>query len=147
MTRTLLVLATLAALPAWAVGEHISVTGPAKEQLSETLCISMECKAGNDFTVSSKLVGEQMELRVVGPDGTVRLTMKAATNGQGRMSSCDAMSATSQLVHAIETPFTPSKVVEAAPAKKAVKLSAKSKLAKRQLHAPIRVAARMRARG
>lgn len=143
MKRIFPILALLTALPAWAVGEHIAVTGPAREQLSETLCISMECVAGaHDYTVTSKVVGAQMELKVLGPDNGVRLTLKTPLNGNGRLASSDAMTATSQLVHAIETPFVPK---AAALEKKPVKKSAK--LAKRHLHAPIRVAARMRARG
>ncbi len=140
--RTFLILAFLASLPAWAVGEHISVTGPARDQLKETLCISMECVPGaSDFTVSSKVVGAQMELKVLGPSGEVRLTLKTPVSDNGRLASSDAMTATSQLVHAIETPFTPTKAAVEKPAAK------KTKLAKRHLHAPIRVAARMRARG
>ena len=145
MMRTLPVLALLISVPAWAVGEHIAVTGPAREQLSETLCISMECVPGSsDFTVSSKLVGAQMELSVVGPDGRVRLSLKAPLNGNGRLASSEVMTATSQLVHAIETPFVGKEVAEA-PAKKVAKKQ--SKLAKRRLHAPVQVATRMRARG
>ena len=142
MMRTLLTLVFLTCLPAWAVGEHISVTGPAREQLSETLCISMECVQGaHDYTVTSKVVGSQMELKVLGPDGAVRFTLKAPASDNGRLASSDAMSATSQLVHAIETPFAGKAAVEKPALKKA------PKLAKRHLHAPIRVAARMRARG
>ena len=141
MKRTLPILALLASLPAWAVGEHISVTGPAREQLSETLCISMECNGGTDYTVASKVVGAQMELKVLGPDGGVRLTLKMPAIGN-RMASSDAMSATSQLVHAIETPFV------APPVKAAVEKPAKkTKVAKHHLNPPIRVASRMRARG
>ena len=145
MMRTFLNLALLASLPAWAVGEHIAVTGPAHDQLSETLCISMECSAGHDYTVTSKLVGTQMELKVLGPDSGVRFSMKLPTNGDGRLNSSDAMTATSQLVHAIETPFDAKAAAALEKDSKPAKKSAK--LAKRHLHAPVRVAARMRARG
>src|SRR4051794_13410967 len=101
MMRSLLpVAALLASLPAWAVGEHIAVTGPAKDQMSETLCISMECGKGRDYTVASKVIGEQMELKVLGPDGSTRFTMKTPLNANGRIGASDAMTATAQLVHA-----------------------------------------------
>jgi hypothetical protein len=146
MIRSLPVLAILVSLPAWAVGEHIAVTGPAQDQLKESLCISMECgKGGHDFTVTSKLVGDQMELRLLGPDGAARFTQLVPVNGSRQMASTDAMAATSQLVHAIENPTAAKATVEKAekPAK-----SVKAKFAKKlKLHAPIRVAARMRDRG
>ena len=142
MVRTIPLFALLAAMPAWAVGEHIAVTGPAREQLSETLCISMECvTSGADYTVTSKVVGKKMELKVLGPSGDVKLTLKNDLNEFGRLSASDAMSATSQLVHAIENPSTVKAAVEK-PAKKKL-----NRWAKRHLHAPIRVAARMRSRG
>lgn len=141
MKRLLPALALLAGLPAWAVGEHIEVTGPAREQLSETLCISMECGTGaHDYTVSSKVVGEQMELKVIGSDGAPRLILKSALNPAGRMASSDVMTAASQLVRAIEAPL-PANADVAPPAKKPVKV------VKRHVHAPVRVASRMRARG
>lgn len=144
MIRALTVAALAASLPAWAVGEHISVTGPAKEQLKETLCISMECKAGADFTVSSRVVGSQMELKVSGPSGT-RFTTLLPLNGDGRLSNSDAMTATSQLVQAIESP-APQKAEKAAlekPAKKPSKW-AKAHASKRKFGKAIRVASASR---
>jgi hypothetical protein len=138
--RTLLVLSFLASLPAWAVGEHIAVTGPAKDQLSETLCISMECAGSNDYIVSSKVVGDEMQLKVTGADGLVRLTLKTPVGPNGRLASSDAMSATSQLVHAIETPYSASKAVAEKVEKKPAK---KAKYAKHHVAKPVRVAARM----
>ena len=132
-------------MPAWAVGEHIAVTGPAKEQLSETLCISMECvKGAHDFTVTSKVVGKKMELKVLGPSGDVKFSMKQDLNEFGRLSSSDAMSATSLLVHAIENPSASKAAMEKPAKKKKLNKWAKSK---RKLNNPVRVAARMRSRG
>ena len=133
----------LASAPAWAVGEHIAVTGPAREQLRETLCISMECGPGaSDYTVTSKLVGEQMELKVLGPNGTVRFTLMTPTSGAGKLSASDAMNASTRLVHAIENPNeAKAKVTASKVTKKSVKL------AKRPSRAPFKVASRMRARG
>lgn len=103
MIRALTFTALLAALPAWAVGEHITVTGPAKDQLKETLCISMECKGGGDYVVSSRVVGAQMELKVSGPSGP-RFTTLLPLGEDGQLSNSDAMTATSQLITAIENP-------------------------------------------
>src|SRR5688572_15331493 len=104
MNRALSLLALVASLPAWAVGEHISVSGPARELLSQTLCISMECGKTGDYSVTSKLVGQKMELKVVGPSG-VRLTLSLPATDDGRLSNSDALTATSQLVQAIENPL------------------------------------------
>jgi len=139
--RTLPIVALLASLNAWAVGEHIAVTGPAKDQMSETLCISMECGKGHDYTVASKLVGEQMELKVLSPDGSVRFTLKTPVNANGRIGASDAMTATAQLVHAIENPAPEKAAAVEKPAR------AKVAAAKHKVHAPVRVAARMRSRG
>lgn len=132
MIRALTLSILLASASAWAVGENIAVTGPAREQLSETLCISMDCmKGGADYTVSSKLVGSKMELKVTGPSG-VRLSLLLETNGDGRLANSDAMTATSQLIQAIENPVAPkaaaavekpaAPVAKKAPSKKAAKL-------------------------
>ena len=87
MIRALSVLALVASLPAWAVGEHITVSGPAKEQLSETLCISMECTAGGDYVISSKVIAGKMELKVMGPSGPrLTLSLPLADDEIGRAS-------------------------------------------------------------
>ncbi len=145
MIRALAAFTLVASLPAWAVGEHIAVTGPAREQLSETLCISMECSAGGDYTVSSKLVGNKMELKVVGPSGP-RFSVTLPVDENGRLLNSDAMTATSQLVQAIENPQVAKEaaptVAKPAVAKKAKLAKATSKKAK-----PVRVAARKVTRG
>lgn len=144
MIRALTFLALVASVPAWAVGEHISVSGPAKDQLSETLCISMECSARGDYTITSKVVGSKMELKVVGPSGP-RFSLALPLADDGRMSNSDAMTATSQLVQAIENPVAVKEVVEKSPAKK--KVSKYAKAAKKKTAKPMRVAARKISRG
>ena len=145
MIRALSLLALVSSLPAWAVGEHIAISGPAREQLSETLCISMECNAGTDYAVSSKIVGSKMELKVSGPGGT-RLSLSLPVNDDGRLANSDAMTATSQLVQAIEAPAS---MKEAAAEKPAVTKKKPSKLAaaKHKLAKPVRVASRKLSRG
>ncbi len=145
MIRALPLFALVASLPAWAVGEHLNVTGPAREQLSETLCISMECGKGGDYTVSSKVVAGRMELKVLGPSGP-RLTLTLPINDDGRLANSDAMTATSQLVSAIENPVV---AKEAAAAEKpAVKKGVKlAKATKHKVAKPVRVAARKLSRG
>lgn len=150
MIRALTVSILLASASAWAVGENIAVTGPASQQLSQTLCISMDCvKAGADYTVSSKLVGSKMELKVTGPSG-VRLSLLLETAGDGQLANSEAMSATSQLIQAIENPVAPKApaAVEkpAAPVKNAKKLARALKGSKKTQNA-VRVAARKLSRG
>ena len=146
MIRALAFLALVSAAPAWAVGEHITVSGPAKEQLSETLCISMECNAGGDYTVLSRLVAGKMELKVLGPSGP-RMTLMLATTGDGRLFNSDAMMATSQLVQAIENPVAAKEAVAEKPAAKAKKSAKLAKAAKVKVAKPVRVAARKLSRG
>ena len=152
MNRALPLLALVASLPAWAVGEHIAVTGPAREQLSETLCISMECGKSGDYTVSSKVVGGKMELKVLGPSGP-RFSLSLPLTGDGRLANSDAMTATSQLVQAIESPASVKQPAaeKAKVAKKSGKAGKYSKLAKAskkgKLAKPVRVAARKLSRG
>lgn len=146
MIRALTILALVAAAPAWAVGEHVSISGPAREQLSQTICISMECAGGDDYLISTKRVGGKMELKVSGPSGP-RLTLTLPINDDGRLANCDAMSATSQLIQAIEAPAVAREV--AAVEKQAGKV-ARAKVArapKRVLAKPVRVAARKLSRG
>src|SRR5947209_3909137 len=97
MVRTALVLMALMAAPAGAVGEKIILPGPAQpfaSQISETLCVSMECVAdksgGLDATVTGKLIKpkkgqSQVELQVVSATGAVKATVKAPVNDAGRM--------------------------------------------------------------
>jgi hypothetical protein len=151
MIRLLSILALVAAAPAWAVGEHISVTGPAREQLSETLCISMECNGGADYTIASKQVGGKMELKVVGPSG-IRLSLTMAINVDGRLANSDAMTATSQLIQAIEAPVVAKETAAVEKAEKASAAKAKAKVktakaVKKPAARPVRVAARKLSRG
>ena len=80
MVRTALVLMTvLVAAPAWAVGERVSLPKglPFSEQLKETLCISMECGAGTDATVTAKVIkGNKAEIKVLSPSGCLLYTSR-----------------------------------------------------------------------
>ena len=90
---------------AFAVGERISVKGELGDQLRETLCVSMECAAdGSDATVSARVVKNQVEVKVLGADGRVRLEQKLPANAEGRLSSTDLVAATSAIFKAIESP-------------------------------------------
>ncbi len=144
MIRVLSFIAVVGSSPAWAVGEHVAVSGPASEQLSQTICISMECVKGGDYTVSSKAVGGKMELKVTGPGGP-RLSLSLPINDDGRLSNSDAMAATSQLVQAIEAPAG-SKSAEKTGVKSAVKKKARFAKA-HKLAKPVRVASRKVSRG
>lgn len=146
MRRLFLLAGLIGSSPAWAVGEHLTVTGPGREQLSETLCISMECNAGGDYTVTSRLVAGKMELKVLGPSGP-RLTLMVATSGDGRLVNSDAMTATSQLVQAIENPVVAKEAVTSKPAVKAKKSAKLAKASKAKVAKPVRVAARKLSRG
>ncbi len=145
MIRVLSFVTLVASIPAWAVGEPISITGPARDQLSQTLCISMECgQRGGDYVVTSKVVAGKMELRVVGPSG-LRLSLMMPLTDDGRLTNSDAMTATSQLVHAIETPAAAKEaIVEKRPAAKKSKLA---KSTKQKGPKPMRLAARKLSRG
>jgi hypothetical protein len=106
---SLAVIATLAALPAFATGERIFVSGQgaAVDQLKETLCLSMECVASKDgveAVVSAKVAGDNIELRVTGSDGSVRMTQRVAALDDGRFGSTDLVSSTSKIFKAIEQP-------------------------------------------
>ncbi len=147
--QSLLVVAGLVSMPAWAVGERIIVSGAADAQLKETLCISMECvsskSGGYSALVESKtLKSGGVEIRVVGADGKVRTTQRVPMSDQGRLSSTDLVSATSEIVTAIEDPNHRAKADEQAAAKPAKK---KVKLAKKHSHGlkGIRLAARAHA--
>ena len=144
MIRALAVVGLLTSVPAWAVGEHISITGPAHEQLSQTLCISMECGKSGDYTVSSKRVGEKMELKVLGPSG-LRLSLSLPVNADGQMANSDAMTASAKLVQAIESPVVKEAAAQKPAAKK--KLGKWAKDSKRKLAKPVRLASRKLARG
>jgi hypothetical protein len=105
----LAVVATLAALPAFATGERIFIAsqGVAADQLKETLCLSMECAASKDgveVTVTAKAAHDAIELKVVGADGAVRLTQRVPALDDGRFSSTDLVSSTSKIFKAIESP-------------------------------------------
>jgi hypothetical protein len=104
-----LTLALLAA-PAWATGERLLVSGPAAEQLKETLCVSMECvslqesrERGLDVTVEAKAAKGGLLIEVSGANGKHYATVKAPLS-EGRLGSTDLVSATSAIIRAIENP-------------------------------------------
>ncbi len=132
--RSLLLLAAVVSLPAFATGERVLVT-PANSALAETLCVSMTCgNAGaHDAIVTTKPVkgGAAVEVTVTSPTGQVRFVQQATLNEQGQVSSTDLMRLTALVVQAIENPKalpapTPAKAAVAkAPAKGAKRLPGK----------------------
>jgi len=142
------VLAGLMAMPAYAVGERIIVTGASEAQLKETLCISMECvsqgqakASGYSAMIESKATKTGVEIRVLGADGKVRTSQKVPMGDSGRLSSTDLVSATSEIMTAIEDPNHRAKAEE-----KTEKAPAKSKkVAKKHPMKGIRLASRAHA--
>jgi len=136
MVRSALVLMTfLLAAPAWAVGERISVPkGHAfSEQLRETLCISMECGAGTDASVTAKVIkGNKAEIKVFSAAGALKATVTAPLGDDGRLSSMDLVAATSGIIQGIEGAEPGKAAASKAPAassksKKALAAKAKAK--------------------
>lgn len=131
MARSVLVLMALAAAPAWAVGERISLpkgAAPFTEQLRETLCISMECGAGVDASLTAKVIkGNKAEIKVLGPGGAVKATITAPINEAGRMSTMDLVAATSGIIAGIESSGAPAAPVVEKKSKRALASKAKKK--------------------
>ncbi|MBL8918020.1 MAG: hypothetical protein JNJ54_04095 [Myxococcaceae bacterium] len=118
----LAVVLTLAAVPAWATGERVLLTGAA-EPFRETLCVSMTCvrSGARDAVVSARPVKGGVELTVKSASGQVKLVHVAPLNEDGALSSIDVVRASSLAVKAIEsakplTAATP-KVAKKAPSK------------------------------
>jgi len=136
----------LVSFPAWAVGERITVSGSNEAQLKEVLCNSMECVStaqaranGYSAAVEAKTVKEVVEIRVLGADGRVRTTQRVPMNDMGRLSETDLVSATTEIMSAIEDPDHKAK----AEADKADAKPAKSKkVAKKHPAKGIRLASR-----
>jgi hypothetical protein len=153
MRRTsslVLLIGSLLAVPAWAVGERITVSGQNDAQLKEVLCNSMECvsaaqarASGYSAAIEAKTgKGGLIDIRVLGADGKVRTTQHVPLTDSGRLSETDLVSATTEIMAAIEDPDhkaskTESKDKDEAPAK------AKGKHAKaKKTPKPIRFASR-----
>ncbi len=104
--KGILLTAMLLSVPAWAVGERITVSGPLEAQLKETLCIPMECGSadGASVRVVSKAAADGVEVKVVAADGTVRWSQKLPLNEEGRVPSMELISASTLMVKAIEAP-------------------------------------------
>lgn len=102
--RRLINLVAVLALPAFATGETIVVTGAAAAQLKDTLCISMNCvtSGAKDFTVTGRQDGQTLELTVTSSSGQRRLTHSVALNAFNRLSSTDLVTATSLVQRSIE---------------------------------------------
>ena len=153
MVRTVVVMMALMAAPAWAVGERISVPkgAPYAEQLRETLCISMECGAATDASVTARVIkGNKVELKVFSAAGVLKTTVTAPLTDDGRISSMDLVAATSGLIAGIEgqpaaarADAAPAKVEKPAKGKKA--LAAKAKAGKKK--STFKVAAKVRGNG
>jgi hypothetical protein len=149
-TSTLvLLIGSLLAVPAWAVGERITVSGTNESQLKEVLCNSMECvstaqarASGYSAAIEAKTgKGGLIDIRVLGADGKVRTTQHVPLTDSGLLSETDLVSATTEIMAAIEDPDhkgkAESKDKDEAPVK------AKSKHAKAKKTAkPIRFALR-----
>ncbi len=108
--RSLLCLAALVALPAFATGETIVLTGAAT-QLRETLCFSMTCveSGPRDFVVTGRTNKGSVELTVTSRSGQPRLTHSAPLNAQNKLSSTDLVTATALVQRSIEVgPVNPS---------------------------------------
>lgn len=153
MVRTVLVMMALLAAPAWAVGERISVPkgAPYAEQLRETLCISMECGAATDASVTAKVIkGNKVELKVFSAAGVLKTTVTAPLTDDNRISSMDLVAATSGLIAGIEgqvvakAEAAPAAVERPAKGKKAL-AAAKAKAAKKK--STFKVAAKVRGNG
>ncbi len=141
MRRTsplVLLIGSLLAVPAWAVGERITVSGPNEAQLKEVLCNSMECvsaaqarASGFSASIESK-TGKAgvIDIRVLGADGKVRTTQHVPLTDSGRLSETDLVSATTEIMTAIEDPDHKAKAEaskDEAPAKPAKGKHAKAK--------------------
>lgn len=92
----------LMALPAFATGETIVISGA--EQLKDTLCLSMNCVASGprDFVIAGKTHDTTVEITVTSTTGQRRLTHSVALNQDGQMSSTDVVTATSLIQRSIE---------------------------------------------
>ena len=109
LISSLAVVVALAASPAFATGERIIVGSgsEAAEQLKQTLCIAMECvtsRDGIEASVSVRPGRNEVEVKVLGADGAVRLTQRVPALADGRMSATDLVSATTKVFQAIESP-------------------------------------------
>lgn len=101
--RSLTCLVACLAVPAFATGETIVVTGAAF-QLKDTLCISMTCVStgAKDFTVTGRQDGKTLELTVTSSSGQRRLAHTVTLNEFNRMSSTDLVTATALVQRSIE---------------------------------------------
>lgn len=136
----------LVSLPAWAVGERITVSGANETQLKEVLCNSMECVSsaqakanGYSAAVEAKASKDSVEIRVLGADGRVRTTQHVPMNDMGRLSETDLVSATTEIMSAIEDPDHKAAKAEADKADKPAK---SKKVAKKHSPKTIRLALR-----
>lgn len=104
MVRSILLMAVLLSVPAWATGERV-VLSPASNPLGEALCISMTCVKGGsrDFVVSSRPAAGGMEFIVTHASGRVHLVHVAKLNDNGRVGSTELARAATLAIKAIET--------------------------------------------
>ena len=147
MVRSVLVLMVMVSAPAWAVGERISLPKghPFTEQLRETLCISMECGAGTDASITARVIkGNKAEIKVFTPSGNLKATVTAPLQDDGRISSMDLVAATSGIIQGIEGQ-DPGKAASAAAVKKDKASKArKSFAAKAKAKKSMKLAAKVR---
>ena len=130
MVRSVLVLMAMVSAPAWAVGERISIPKgqPFTEQLRETLCISMECGAGADASITAKVIkGNKAEIKVFSSSGALKATVTAPLGEDGRISSMDLVAATSGIIQGIESQEPSRSAAKATKSKRGHASKAKSK--------------------
>lgn len=99
----LALLTTLVALPAFATGERIVVSGAAAP-LEQTLCLQMTCvhDGAKDFVVTGTPVAGAIEIQVTTATGQRRLTERVAMTEAGTIGSMDLVRLTAQVFTAIE---------------------------------------------
>jgi len=109
MRHTILILAALVAVPAWATGERVELV-PAQHQLADAICSSLNCvsgakaRRGVDAKVTATKSHGTMSFTVTNARGQLLLEHSAPLNGDGQLSSSSLMTAASKVMHAIEHP-------------------------------------------
>jgi hypothetical protein len=110
MRHSLLILAALVAVPAWATGERVELI-PAQNKLAEAICISMNCVSGRQARhvgVDARIVATKshgsMEFTVTNSRGQLLLEHTAPLNSDGQLGSTAMVTAASKVMQAIEHP-------------------------------------------
>jgi hypothetical protein len=100
--RLLPLTALLASTTALATGERVQLV-PSSNPFKATLCVSLDCDAGNpEATVSTRPVRDGLEVTVTTASGQRRLTEVVATKPDGTVTSTELVRATADVLKAIE---------------------------------------------